>query len=83
MKIKIPIIFHCVKLSDVGTSSSRRTAQLCHSYPNVIVQSIRGNLNTRLKKLKELNLFDGIVLAVAAVKRIGWADQINEVISYL
>ena len=65
-----------------GTSSSRRTAQLSHHYPNVEVQSIRGNLNTRLKKLNELNQYDGIVLAAAAVKRIGWTDQISEVIIY-
>ncbi|XP_065200993.1 porphobilinogen deaminase isoform X2 [Planococcus citri] len=67
--------------SVIGTSSSRRTAQLSRLYPNVKVQSIRGNLNTRLEKLKDRNLYDGIVLATAAVKRIGWTDQISEVLN--
>ena len=63
----------------LGTSSLRRLAQLRHHYPHLVFKDIRGNLNTRLRKL-DAGEFDGIVLAVAGLHRLGWADRIDQVI---
>lgn len=64
----------------VGTSSLRRAAQLLNYRPDINIESIRGNLNTRLKKLESEN-FDAIVLAAAGIKRLGWEEKINEYIN--
>ena len=61
----------------IGSSSLRRRAQLLHHYPHLNILSIRGNLDTRLRKLKE-GQFEAIVLAYAGVKRMGWIDLISE-----
>ena len=63
----------------VGTSSLRRKAQLLHARPDLNIQDLRGNVNTRLRKLEEEH-FDAIVLAVAGLKRLGFADRITEVL---
>ncbi|MBQ7479531.1 MAG: hydroxymethylbilane synthase, partial [Selenomonadaceae bacterium] len=63
----------------VGTSSLRRRAQLLHMRPDLDIQDLRGNVNTRLGKLDE-GQFDAIVLAVAGLKRLGFADRIAEVL---
>lgn len=63
----------------VGTSSLRRRAQLLHVRPDLDIQDLRGNVNTRLGKLDE-GQFDAIVLAVAGLKRLGFADRITEVL---
>ena len=62
----------------VGTSSLRRKAQLLHARPDLDIQDLRGNVNTRLRKLEEEN-FDAIVLAVAGLTRLGFKDRIAEV----
>jgi hydroxymethylbilane synthase len=64
----------------IGTSSLRRQAQLLHFRDDFVMIPLRGNLDTRLKKLKTLNL-DGIVLALAGVRRLGLEERITEVIS--
>ncbi|BAC91153.1 hydroxymethylbilane synthase [Gloeobacter violaceus] len=65
----------------VGTSSLRRLAQLKHHYGERLrFQDIRGNLNTRLRKLDE-GRYDAIVLAVAGMRRLGWSERISEVLS--
>jgi hydroxymethylbilane synthase len=61
----------------IGTSSLRRKAQLLHARPDLIVLPLRGNLDTRLKKLETENL-DAIVLAAAGVKRLGLENRITE-----
>jgi hydroxymethylbilane synthase len=63
----------------VGTSSLRRAAQLRLLRPDLTVESVRGNLDTRLRKLDE-GQFDAILLAAAGLKRLGWADRIAEVL---
>jgi len=63
----------------IGTSSLRRQAQLLHFRNDLEVIPLRGNLDTRLKKLKTMNL-DGIVLALAGVKRLGLEERITEII---
>ncbi|WP_170007838.1 hydroxymethylbilane synthase [Bacillus fonticola] len=59
----------------IGTSSLRRGAQLLAKRPDISIQWIRGNIDTRLKKLQEDN-FDAIILAAAGLKRMGWSDDV-------
>lgn len=63
----------------VGTSSLRRKAQLLHARPDLHIEDLRGNVNTRLRKLEE-DHFDAIILAVAGLKRLGFGDRITEVL---
>lgn len=63
--------------SVLGTSSLRRIAQLTRNYPDLKFENIRGNLNTRLRKLDQDNKYDGIVLAAAGIERLGWKDRVN------
>jgi hydroxymethylbilane synthase len=63
--------------SVIGTSSLRRGAQLRHARPDIVIRSIRGNLDTRLKKLESEN-FDALVLAAAGVKRLNLEHKITE-----
>ena len=64
----------------IGTSSLRRQAQLLYFRSDFEMVPLRGNLDTRLKKLKTMNL-DGIVLAYAGVKRLGLEEKITEILS--
>ncbi|MCC7326046.1 MAG: hydroxymethylbilane synthase [Burkholderiales bacterium] len=59
----------------VGTSSLRREAQLRERYPEVSIEPLRGNVNTRLRKLDEGG-YDAIILAAAGLKRLGFANRI-------
>ncbi|MDZ7665959.1 MAG: hydroxymethylbilane synthase [Desulfotignum sp.] len=61
----------------VGTSSLRRASQLKYLRPDLEIRSIRGNLDTRLRKLMS-GEFDAIVLAAAGLLRLGQADKITE-----
>ncbi|XP_061449483.1 porphobilinogen deaminase isoform X2 [Rhineura floridana] len=67
--------------SVIGTSSLRRTAQLKRKFPQLQFRDIRGNLNTRLKKLDEEEDFSAIVLAAAGLRRMGWDSRIGQVLS--
>jgi hydroxymethylbilane synthase len=67
------------KGAKIGTSSLRRQAQLLHFRSDFELIPLRGNLDTRLKKLKSMNL-DAIVLALAGVKRLGFDEKITEII---
>lgn len=60
----------------VGTSSLRRASQLQHYRPDLRIESIRGNIDSRLRKL-ESEGFDAILLAGAGLHRIGWQDRIT------
>ncbi|MGD8372435.1 MAG: hydroxymethylbilane synthase [Syntrophobacterales bacterium] len=61
----------------VGTSSLRRAAQLLHLRPDLHIEPLRGNVDTRLRKL-ETEGFDAIVLAAAGLKRMGLSHVISE-----
>jgi hydroxymethylbilane synthase len=63
----------------VGTSSLRRLAQLRHHFPHLTFKDIRGNLNTRLRKLDE-GQYDAIILAVAGLERLGMGDRIHQIL---
>ncbi|CAK9303680.1 unnamed protein product, partial [Gordionus sp. m RMFG-2023] len=65
--------------SIIGTSSLRRMAQIRHTYPHLIVKDIRGNINTRIRKLDE-GQFDAIILASAGLQRLNWEDKIAQVL---
>lgn len=64
----------------IGTSSLRRKAQLKHFRPDLSFMDLRGNLQTRWRKLQESNM-QGIVLAAAGVKRLGWEERITQILS--
>src|SRR5471030_246315 len=63
----------------VGTSSLRRAAQLRRLRPDLKVESVRGNLDTRLRKLDE-GRYDAIMPAAAGLKRLGWGARIAEIL---
>jgi hydroxymethylbilane synthase len=63
----------------VGTSSLRRIAQLRHLRPDVQIKDLRGNVDTRLRKLDE-GEYDAIILASAGLRRLGLADRIGAAI---
>ncbi|KAM9767554.1 porphobilinogen deaminase isoform 2-T2 [Dama dama] len=66
--------------SVVGTSSLRRAAQLQRKFPHLEFKSIRGNLNTRLQKLDELQEFSAIILAAAGLQRMGWQNRVGQIL---
>lgn len=61
----------------VGTGSPRRKAQLHHVRPELKVESIRGNVDTRIRKLKQ-GLYDAVIIAEAGLKRLNMQDNITE-----
>lgn len=63
----------------VGTSSLRRRAQLWHLRPDLDLRDIRGNVDTRLRKLRQGD-FDALILALAGLERLGLADQASGVL---
>ena len=60
----------------VGTSSLRRKSQLACLRPDLVIEDLRGNLDTRLRKLDE-GRYDAIILAAAGLNRLGFADRIT------
>lgn len=63
----------------VGTSSLRRSVQLMSMHRRVSIETLRGNVDTRIRKLDE-GQYDTIILAAAGLRRLGWADRISELI---
>ncbi len=68
--------------SKVGTSSLRRQVQIKRRRRDLKVEVLRGNVDTRMRKLKE-GLYDAIVLAFAGVKRMGYENEITEVLDFI
>lgn len=68
------------KNAKVGTSSLRRRAQLLHIKRDLKIFDLRGNVETRLRKMREEN-FDAVILAVAGLKRLGFEEKIKEILS--
>ena len=62
----------------IGTSSLRRTVLLRAARPDLRIEPLRGNLDTRLRKLDE-GVYDGIVLAAAGLKRLGLGERIRHI----
>jgi len=63
----------------IGTSSLRRLAQLRHHFPKFQFKDIRGNVNTRLRKLDD-GEYDAIVLAAAGLNRLDMSDRIHQIL---
>jgi hydroxymethylbilane synthase len=63
----------------IGTGSLRRKSQLLHARPDLKIEDIRGNVETRVRKLDE-GEYDAIVLAAAGLKRLGLAHRITQVL---
>ncbi|GAC1616068.1 MAG: hydroxymethylbilane synthase [Candidatus Acidiferrum sp.] len=64
----------------VGTGSLRRRAQLCHVRPDLDFRDLRGNVDTRLRKV-ESGEYEAIVLSKAGLDRLGWSNRISETLS--
>jgi len=60
----------------IGTSSLRRIAQLRRLFPAILAESMRGNVDTRIRKIND-GLYDGAVLALAGLRRIGREDAVT------
>lgn len=60
----------------IGTSSLRRAAQMLRLRPDFQIRTLRGNLDTRIRKLKD-GQYDAIILAAAGLRRMGWQDTIT------
>src|SRR2546428_2899004 len=63
----------------IGTSSLRRQVQLRHRFPALKLVTLRGNVDTRLRKLAA-GEFDGIILAASGLKRLGHSDRITQML---
>jgi hydroxymethylbilane synthase len=68
------------KSARVGTGSLRRKGQLLHSRPDLDIRDLRGNVDTRLRKV-ESGEYDAIVLSKAGLDRLGWSQKITEPLS--
>jgi len=74
---KIPDFNNLHEGATVGTSSLRRMCQLLKIRPDIKITQLRGNLDTRIRKLDE-GLFDAIIVAAAGMKRLGMASRITQ-----
>lgn len=68
--------------SIVGTSSLRRAAQVLSLRPDLQIKNLRGNVETRLKKL-DAGEFDAIILAAAGLERLGYSSRIKELLTQI
>lgn len=78
---KVSKISDLEKGAIVGTSSLRRRCQLLNQYPDLEIRDLRGNVNTRLKKLDD-GEYDAIILACAGLIRLEMADRIRQRIDH-
>ncbi len=77
---KFPSFASLPKNSVVGTSSLRRAAQILSLRPDLQIKNLRGNVETRLKKL-DAEEFDAIILAAAGLERLGYSSRIGEILT--
>lgn len=80
-KEKKPIILNLPQGIKIGTSSLRRSCQLLNIRPDFQIEQLRGNLDTRIRKLDE-GMYDAIIVATAGIKRLGLNYRITEIIPY-
>ncbi len=76
---KGPKLFDLPQGARVGTSSLRRTCQILEKRPDIQIVPLRGNVQTRLRRMEEGDLH-GAVLAYAGLRRLGMADRVTEVL---
>ncbi len=65
----------------VATSSLRRRAQLLRHRPDLVLTDVRGNVDTRLRKMRE-GMFDAMIMALAGIRRLEREEEITEIIPY-
>lgn len=70
------------KNAKLGTSSIRRQVQILQTRDDLNIENLRGNVDTRLKKLED-GLFDGIILASAGIKRLGYEKYISSYLDFI
>lgn len=75
-EIESPSIARLPDKASVGTSSPRRLAQLKYLRPDLEIKDLRGNVDTRLRKLDE-GQYDAVILAAAGLRRLGWKERIS------
>jgi len=80
VSIKCPNLDQLPQGARVGTGSLRRAAQLLHIRPDLELLPLRGNVDTRLRKL-EAGEFEAIILAAAGMRRLGFEDRISQLLS--
>ncbi|MDD2369767.1 MAG: hydroxymethylbilane synthase, partial [Sulfuricurvum sp.] len=73
---KYPDIASLPQGAVVGTSSLRRRMQLVKQRPDLVIKDLRGNVDTRIRKLKE-GEFDAIILAAAGINRLGFSNLVE------
>lgn len=78
-KFQIPHLKSLPRGAIVGTSSLRRSCQLLNIRPDIKIKQLRGNLDTRVRKLDE-GQFEAIIVAAAGVKRLGLQKRITEIL---
>ena len=79
-KIK-SLLYSLPQRARIGTSSLRRSCQLLNIRPDIKIEQLRGNLDTRIRKLDE-GYFDAIILATAGVRRLGLQYRITEILPF-
>jgi len=80
LSVKYESISSLPKAARVGTSSLRRQAQLKAARPDLVIHALRGNVDTRVRKLEE-GEYDAIILAAAGLTRLGKTQLVKEVLS--
>ena len=80
-RFKVPRFKDLSRGARIGTSSLRRSSQLLNMRPDLQITQLRGNLDTRMRKLDE-GQFDAIILAVAGVKRLGLQNRITQILPF-
>lgn len=76
LSVKYKSVHDLPRGAKVGTSSLRRKAQLFHLRPDLEIHDLRGNLDTRIRKLDE-GVYDAIILATAGLNRLQWSQRIT------
>jgi hydroxymethylbilane synthase len=76
LSVKYKSVHDLPQGAKVGTSSLRRKAQLFHLRPDLEIHDLRGNLDTRIRKLDE-GMYDAIILATAGLNRLQWSERIT------
>jgi len=80
LSVKYASVQTLPKAARVGTSSLRRQAQLKVARPDLVIEALRGNVDTRMRKLEQGD-YDAIILAAAGLTRLGKTELIKEVLS--
>jgi hydroxymethylbilane synthase len=76
LSVKYKTFADLPKGAKIGTSSLRRKSQLAALRPDLVIEDLRGNLDTRIRKLDE-GIYDAIILATAGLNRMQWSERIT------